>query len=417
MIAHHDRVPSRRAPFFLVIISGGLMLALLLTTASRPAGAQELEPENPPPDVAERIVRVAMSYVGQHGGQCFVFVRQVIAEATGISMGFGYHQGFLEGGAVEVPLSEARRGDVIQIADPNNNGPGVDYPGLHTVIVVNRNDDGTFGVVDSNAQWDEMVRSRDGYDPAASAARYPNLAARAYRFSHIEPGTQFSVASATPLQSTSVITPGDQARVATDTGGCLNLRPEPTTSVDRLRCLANGLFLTVLDGTAEADGYVWRQVQAGEDVGWVVEVFLQGVVSGEAPPPETDETDSAAEVVEQGATIGQILSGGLPATGGVALLVWGGGSVDALHTIASDGGCNLLSIWSTADGGLVGHIIGAPEFVNASWVEHFPGDLPESTPLLAVCARPSDDGGNTPTSPPDGEFIEGEGPPGPAGNE
>src|SRR5690606_3325042 len=110
------------------------------------------------------------------------FVKNVVREATGYEMGFGYRSGYLDAGAFEVSPSEAQAGDIIQIADDSNSDPGASYPGLHTVIIMANNGDGTFDAIDSNQRWDGVVRLRPNYDPAAAAARYPGLNYRIYRF-------------------------------------------------------------------------------------------------------------------------------------------------------------------------------------------------------------------------------------------
>ena len=53
------------------------------------------------------------------------------------------------------------------------------------------------------------------------------------------------------------------------------------------------------------------------------------------------------------------LSGEVPARG-LALVVWDGGSVDALGAAAGAEGCALRSAWVVEDGAFLGHIASAP---------------------------------------------------------
>lgn len=80
------------------------------------------------------------------------------------------------------------------------------------------------------------------------------------------------------------------------------------------------------------------------------------------------------------------IRGDVPRAGGVGLVIWGGGTVDALAASAAVEGCALRSVFVTADGGFVGHAIGAPAFVNARFADRVGVVIAEDTPLLIVCA-------------------------------
>ncbi|MFQ5382533.1 MAG: hypothetical protein ACE5EF_13070, partial [Dehalococcoidia bacterium] len=110
------------------------------------------------------LVARAFEDLGTYQGECWPWVRQVVADSLGVRMGFDYRQGFFDAGAVEVHLAEAAPGDVIQLADDSYTNPDADYPGLHTAIIVSVEGPGTFEVIDSNSQWDGIVRTRSGYD-------------------------------------------------------------------------------------------------------------------------------------------------------------------------------------------------------------------------------------------------------------
>jgi hypothetical protein len=86
------------------------------------------------------------------------------------------------------------------------------------------------------------------------------------------------------------------------------------------------------------------------------------------------------------------ISGDLPVGGGVGLVVWGGGPLTELEAAAGARGCALESVWFSIGGRLVGHVFGAPEFVNAEFSAEAGADLAPASALLAVCARPAPSG-------------------------
>lgn len=386
------------------VASGIVYAAALAFVLVQPASAETADP-------GQRIVDVARQYLHQNEGQCFPWVRRVVAEATGNQMGYGYRDGYLDGGAIEVSLDEARVGDILQIADADNHGPGADYPGLHTSIVIEPESDGEFTVIDSNSQWDGVVRVRENYDPTDAAERYPNLSVRVYRFASMGPGGD---ASGETVQAAS-LTAGGTARVIG--GGCTNLRPAPTTSGAPLTCVPDGSVVQVLAGTDAADGYQWRSVSWNGMTGWMADTFLQAL-SSTTPTPTNPTTPTSGT---PGTSTGS-LTGSLPTGGGPGLVMWGGGPVQNLVSTASTQGCSVLSVWTTVNGAFVGYTAGAPAFVNAQWSERYPGDVP-ATPLVLICGGAGTSTNNTPppTAPSGGgnapSAPDGNEPPGPAGNE
>lgn len=72
--------------------------------------------------------------------------------------------------------------------------------------------------------------------------------------------------------------------------------------------------------------------------------------------------------------------GDLPSHGGVALLLWSGGSVEALEDAAS----GMTSVWVASKGVLVGYHPGRPDFVNARFRALFPGGQVPSQPVVAI---------------------------------
>jgi hypothetical protein len=68
---------------------------------------------------------------------------------------------------------------------------------------------------------------------------------------------------------------------------------------------------------------------------------------------------------------------------GLALVVWGGGEIGAALNAAADQGAGGLFV--TRDGRFIGYTIGAPSFVNASFLATYAeGDIPAGTPMLVV---------------------------------
>ncbi len=75
-------------------------------------------------------------------------------------------------------------------------------------------------------------------------------------------------------------------------------------------------------------------------------------------------------------------SGQLP-TSGVALALWDGGSVGEVATTDP----NVVSIWVSMSGALVGYVVGAPDFANAAFLDLHPGgDVPAGTPMVVFLA-------------------------------
>lgn len=187
------------------------------------------------------------------------------------------------------------------------------------------------------------------------------------------------------LQVTSAraIESGRDAVVRAD-GDCLRLRATASVSGQVLTCLAEGTTVSVLPATLTADGFVWRLVLVNGQTGWVVEQYLQQSATGSPAPVAASNT----------------ITGLLPASGGGALIVWGGGPLSALIDTAASEGCSVVSLWVTdSTGGFVSHIVGAPGFVNATWNARYPdGQLPPRSPYITLC----DSGTRTaqPASPP-----------------
>jgi len=102
-------------------------------------------------------------------------------------------------------------------------------------------------------------------------------------------------------------------------------------------------------------------------------------------------TNPAVEPVSTGPALGS-LTGDVPSRGGVGLVQWSGGSVEALRAATADAGCDLKGIWITVSGRMIGYVLDAPAFVNAGWSAVAGAGIPTDTPLMIVCAAPAPDG-------------------------
>ena len=73
---------------------------------------------------------------------------------------------------------------------------------------------------------------------------------------------------------------GIYVKVSGTGGSDLSLRAGPNTNHARLKVVAEGSVLKVLDGPSEADGYIWWQLQDVSDgmVGWAVANYLEPTV-------------------------------------------------------------------------------------------------------------------------------------------
>lgn len=236
------------------------VIAVLFAMISvKPADAAP-PPSNP---VADR----ALADLGTWQGECWLWMKKIVLEATGKSIGFDYRAGYLEAGAVEVSLSEATTGDIIQIADDAWTAPDADYNGLHTAIILSANGDGTFEAIDSNQNWDGIVQLRSGYDPVAQATRY-GLNFHIYRI-----GGKAALAPPLPPVQTVAgpVAAGDNARINTP-GDCLRLRQAPGGTV--ITCLSHGIQVKVTGAPVTNEGVAWVPVSTLLGNGWMAAGFL-----------------------------------------------------------------------------------------------------------------------------------------------
>ena len=186
------------------------------------------------------------------------------------------------------------------------------------------------------------------------------------------------------------LVPETTAVISAD-GDCLRFREEPGLNARSIRCLQHGTRVQVADGFASADGFDWQLVIHNSEIGWVAAMYVVPEGDG-APPPPSAATPSASgssgtsgAVSAPNVAVGSI-TGDVPGTGGLALVVWGGGTLEQLNAAARPYGCGITSTWATqTGGGLVGYIMGAPPQVNGAWRAQYGEALPAGAPVILVC--------------------------------
>ncbi len=287
------------------------VVAVLFAVAAVPAMAApaSIPPSNP------AIAQDAARYDGTYQGQCWTFVKKVVAEVTGRQIGFDYREGFFDAGAIEVSLTDAGPGDIIQIANDADTSPGADYAGLHTAIVVSANGDGTFTVVDSNMNFDGVVHIRENYNPVASAGRYGGLTYHIYRISGSGTGPSPAGAGVTNRVPSARLVPVDAASVAvgdtlfTNTpGDVLRLRTAPNGDI--LTVLGDRTQVTVIANAGLANGYHWVQVSTPAGQGFVaIEFIAKSTATGTNTTPAATPSPTPASTSNGGGTAGARSSG------------------------------------------------------------------------------------------------------------
>ncbi len=350
---------TRRVVHLLAVplIVGALVLALL-----RPEQA-----EAGPSTSYGAIAQQALAAVDQYRGECFPWVRSVVQAAIGRTIGSDYHGGYLQAGAAEVPLLNAHDGDVIQIANPGITSGSVNYPGLHTAIVLDNYGDGSFRVIDANRDFDGVVHIRDQYTPSEMVARYPGLVVRVYRFDRngsvaVTAPAASSSAPSQPVPARSELpAPGSAVTIAAD-GDCLRIRSAAGLNGVVVGCLPSGARVTVTQQGPTADGYQWVQVAAGALEGWVAANYLSESAYSTvmAPSAVVAPAPGFAASPRWGVATGQ------------ASAVFMGGSVDDLFAAA--GAAQATGAWVQAAGGeFTLLIVGGPDFMLDAFRARFPG--------------------------------------------
>lgn len=225
------------------------------------------------------------------------------------------------------------------------------------------------------------------------------------------------------LVSAQTFTPGTQARVSAD-GDSLRMRAGATVSAAIIASIPDGSIVNIREGTTTADGYTWQFVDWNGAIGWVASDFLQPL--GATSTPSATATPSATTTPT--VTVTPIpttpsnpgtgtITGSLPPAGKAGLIVWGGGSMDALVATAAGQGCNVRSVYTVRDGLFVGYTPSAPDFVNAGWVTKV-GELTGVSAVLVFCDATSQAAASAPPpSDTTAPATTDNRPPGPGGNE
>ncbi|MFA7297728.1 MAG: trypsin-like serine protease [Dehalococcoidia bacterium] len=135
-----------------------------------------------------------------------------------------------------------------------------------------------------------------------------------------------------------------------------------------------GAVVVTLGGTVVRETTVTVTARQGSE-SWQLAIPVQ---------LRTDTTTTVATAPGLEAT-GRIISGSVPSSGGLALIVFGGGSGTQLLAAS---GCSASSaaFWAADGGAFVTYVPGtAIAAVNAAWDAKFPTGIPAGTALLARC--------------------------------
>ena len=266
-----------------------LAAILVAVVAVLAAGVHAKSVAAAPAPAPNPIVTVAESYEGTWQGECWVFAKKVVAEATGKQMGFDYRQGYFDAGAVEVSPADAQPGDIIQVADDNDTSPDASYNGLHTAIIIANNGDGTYNVVDSNRDFDGIVHERDDYDPTASAARF-GIEFHIYRITG-DPSVAPPLHPKPTLVTGGPFVSGSKAVTVTP-GDVLNLRATPGGAV--VTTLRDGTHVTVTSNPVTAGTHQWVKVSTPSGDGYVATDFLALDTSADTSAAGSPATNGAS---------------------------------------------------------------------------------------------------------------------------
>lgn len=268
----------------LAAILVAFVAVLTLSLVAVPARAATLpQPMNP-------IAATALSYDGTYQGECWLFVKKVVKEATGHEMGFDYRQGYFDAGAVEVTAVQAQAGDIIQIARDSDTSPGASYGGLHSAIILENLGGGLFNVIDSNQNFDGMVGQRSGYNPGAFSGR-SGLQYHIYRINGSAASTAPRLAAAPPAPTVQLtFHVGDRA-ITNTPGDVLNIRTTPNGTVVTDFKFPDSTRVTVTAEAVTAGAHTWVKVSSGLRDGWVASEYLA------KDPASTSSTAAGAPTV------------------------------------------------------------------------------------------------------------------------
>jgi len=259
----------------------------------------------------QRIAGIALSYpVNSHGGQCYVFVNDVLRRASGGRVRIGgshtYFGAYARAGGVLVSQRDAGAGDVIQISVPSDDNTY--YAGMHTAIIIRNLGGGRFDVVDSNWGFTERIHHhvlapqtliqrrgesvqfwRMGQDSAPAPAPVAGQPAPPVAQPAPTPPTGVvSTGAGAAGQAASAgagATTGHPFAVAgLPAGNRLLIRTGPGTQYPSTGSLANGAPVSVLCqtvGSLVASSKIWDQIGPGQ---YVSDWFLNTPVVGAFTP-------------------------------------------------------------------------------------------------------------------------------------
>lgn len=217
-------------------------------------------------------------------------------------------------------------------------------------------------------------------------------------------------------------------------GDCLRMRSVPSLSGVMLACLAEGSQVFALGETADADGLRWERISAGGQTGWAAAIYLvPGTAATPAPTPVVSVPTAVPTATPVPAT--GTINGAVSTGGGFSLVLWTGGRIEALLSVAEGRGCGVKSVWVSRSGTLIAYIAGAPSFVNEQWNSQVGAGVLGEMPVILVCTAggtsaptpaPTPPGPVAPVATPTpapptgtspGSNFPRDTPPGPAGNE
>jgi hypothetical protein len=245
------------------------------------------------------VVSVAQQYrTGAYGGQCYVFVSNVLFKASGgrirLEGAHTYYGAYARLGGRLQTVASAQPGDIIQIYDPANDDAY--YDGMHDAIITANRGGGNFNVIDSNWGYTEQVNHHE-LNPWNLIAGRRWLRVAIWRMGQtaaIKPATP-GAPSVSSLQSSSGLpiqlrttssrptlpqtgtqgSPQVHHVYGLPSGQTLLVRTGPGTSFPYVARLANGTAVTV---TCQADGSevanttaIWDRVGPGE---WVTDYYI-----------------------------------------------------------------------------------------------------------------------------------------------
>src|SRR4051812_15977382 len=239
-----------------------------------------------------RIADVALTHRdGSPGGQCYVFVNNALAAASGGRVHIGgshtYFGAYARAGGVLVTSAQAQRGDIIQISNPRNDN--VYYPGMHTAIVVSNLRGGNFDVVDSNWGYAQLVHHHH-LNPYKLIVAGTGESVQFWRMGQVTP-VPITPTPITPTPTPVTNPPQPPAPVTNNTfpvyglpaGNTLNVRSGPGAQFPVIGSLNEGQLVTVgcqAAGSQVVGSNVWDQIRPGAYVAdWFVRTPVVGFTS------------------------------------------------------------------------------------------------------------------------------------------